>query len=186
MKVEKIKVSEEEFVKMIKDDVIREKLNNNRIHRKKLIFFLEECEYLDRDYLSISLFKLLLNKKYSPKEKIVYIDQNVAFLYLPEKACSFTISSITPEIITYILTEENKYHKYRAGEAIILNKKEFFLVSDRGVFDIKNKIIYDIEKIEYTIHGARRGTAFLLLTKEFQNFAIVPTYTNLHSIFYCY
>ncbi|MEM4326346.1 MAG: hypothetical protein QXU40_03525 [Candidatus Pacearchaeota archaeon] len=185
MKVERIKVNEKEFIEMIKDDVIREKLNNNRIHKKKLIFFLEECEYLERDYLSISLFKLLVNKKYSPKEKIVYIDKEIAFLYLPEKACSFTISSITPLTITYLLTE-NKYHKYKAGETIILNKKEFFLVSDRGVFDIKNKIIYDIEKLEFTIHGARRGTAFLLLTKEFQNFAIVPTYTNLHSIFYCY
>ena len=180
MKVEVEKITKEKFVEMIKDKNIKEKILNNA--DKEIIFFLEDCEYLDKSYLSISLFNIT-KKMYIP-EKIIYVDETVSFLYLPEKQCSFTLPSpLTPEVINYIMLEQ-KYHKFKKSEVVVIDD-QIFLVSDRGCFDIKNKIVYDI-KAEFTVYSAKKGTVFLLLTKEFQKYAVIPTYTTLLSIFYCY
>jgi len=181
MKLEVEKITKEKFVEMIKDKNIKEKILNNA--DKEIIFFLEDCEYLDKSYLSISLFNIT-KKMYIPEEKIIYVDEIVSFLYLPKKKCSFTLPSpLNTEEINYIMLEQ-KYHRFKKSEVVLIDD-EIFLVSDRGCFDIKNKIVYNL-KFDFTVYSAKKGTVFLLLTKEFQKYAVIPTYTTFLSIFYCH
>ena len=176
MKLEVEKITKEKFIEAIKDETIKEKILNNA--DKEIIFFLEDCEYLDKSYLSISLFNIT-KKMYIPEEKIIYIDEIVSFIYLPKKKCSFTLPSpLNTEEINYIMLEQ-KYHRFKKSEVVLIGNEEIFLVSDRGCFDIKNKIVYNL-KFDFTVYPAstKRGTVFLLLTKEFQKYAVIPTYTT--------